>query len=138
MPSTMKQIDKSGRVNLKYNPINKFVVQLGLYDRRLGYLHPNRTFQVVHIYVHPSYDLSVLASPHDLALLKLDRKVAMVPGLITPVCLPLSTSFPDVATVGGTVSVAGWGAENDPHCTTGLGGPAPFHPCKVSAMPFAF
>ena len=97
-------------------------------------MYPNRTFSIQSITPHPQYNLSLKASPHDLALIQLDRDAEFVKGAIEPICLPESSSFPDQANHQVYVSVAGWGAKNDPHCTTGLGGPAPFHPCKVNSI----
>ncbi len=107
-------------------------MQLGIFDRKLTYLYANRTFNVTNVIVHVDYDFENVASPHDLALLKLDRPAEMIRGLIVPICLPISDNFPDEPSDHVTVNVAGWGSETDPQCTTGLGGPAPFHPCKVT------
>ena len=70
---------------------------------------------------HPQYDL---------ALVKVIKPIKFS-DQVMPICLPMSTKFPDHK---GTVYVAGWGlhheAQEESKCTTGDKGPDPFSKCK--------
>ncbi len=56
-----------------------------------------------------------------MALIRLRRKVRLIPGLVSPICLPTSANFPDANL--DTVYVAGWGLISPKNCFTGEGGP---------------
>ena len=68
--------------------MKRFEVQIGMYDRKLSFLHS--TFQVEKAIVHPNYDLNVKVSQDDIAILKLNQPVKILPYQIMPICLPIS------------------------------------------------
>ena len=79
-----------------YDPGKRFKLQLGVPNRLLSHLYPNRTFRVSDVFVHPEYEgLDRPAVPHDLALLKLTGPVELVRGVVAPICLPFGRRFPD-------------------------------------------
>ena len=65
---------------------------------------PRQKFSVSRVVRHPLYKRTEQADRFDIALLKLDRKVTLMPH-IQPVCLPTEATKPGVVSM-----VAGWGA----------------------------
>ncbi|XP_059089980.1 uncharacterized protein LOC131885820 [Tigriopus californicus] len=125
---------QKGRMHPLFNINERFQIQIGVSNRLLSHLYPNRTYGVSRVVIHPSYQISDLASPHDLALLRLDRSVEFIKHVIAPICLPGGSGF-GAESGPGLASVAGWGAKEDAACLTEWGGPSPFHQCK---FPFVF
>ena len=122
---------ENGTIAILYNVRDKFLIEVGIPDRRLGFLYPNRTYQAKDVIVHPEYDLNAKASPNDLAIIVLDKKVQFVDNIIAPICLPGVKGFPtDGELTGWRANVAGWGKTEDPQCVTTSLGPAKFQVCQ--------
>jgi len=68
---------------------------------------PRQKFYVSEIVMHPKYEFTPQADRYDVALLRLDRPVTLMPH-IAPVCLP----DPGTIKTGSRSIVAGWGATN--------------------------
>lgn len=137
-PPTVDEPGQNGQTTRRMYPLfninERFQIQIGVSNRLRSHLYPNRTYGVSDVVIHPSYQISTLASPHDLALLRLDRSVEFVKHVIAPICLPWGSGFAEESGPG-LASIAGWGAKEDAACLTEWGGPAPFHQCK---FPFVF
>lgn len=129
-PPTVDEPGQNGQTTRRMYPLfninERFQIQIGVSNRLRSHLYPNRTYGVSDVVIHPSYQISTLASPHDLALLRLDRSVEFVKHVIAPICLPWGSGFAEESGPG-LASIAGWGAKEDAACLTEWGGPAPFH-----------
>ena len=73
---------------INYDIKEKFLIEIGIPNRRLGFLFPNRTYQAKDVIVHPKYDLHAKASPNDLVIIELNKKVQYIDNIIGPICLP--------------------------------------------------
>lgn len=75
----------------------------------------------------------------DLSIIRVDRDIVFIPGVVAPICLPSGSMQDDdaggAAAAGpGHVYVAGWGASHA-QCDSDGSGPAPHRACK---FPFVF
>lgn len=93
-----------GSGNRQMSNNNKIFVEAGISDRRFGFLFPNRTYSIRNVHIHPFYNVSLLYSSHDLALLRLKRRIDFIRGLTSPICIASGTSTLEM----NGLSVAGW------------------------------
>ena len=93
--SILNQKSKEKEFEFSYDPLKRFEIQLGVLNILVSKLFSNRTYRTDKIKVHPDFNPKLLASPHDLALLRLKERVELVPNEIIPICLPLSQDYPD-------------------------------------------
>merc|ERR1719309_1792922 len=109
----------------KYKPAEVFVVYLGLNGLKVDFENKKIEGQIKHEYgvedilAHPEYDTS--DGFQDIALVKLDRDVKFIDGVIEPICLPKVFDKSDLPAKGKKldVFVAGWGriqGEAGPRC----------------------
>ncbi|XP_023338064.1 uncharacterized protein LOC111708804 [Eurytemora carolleeae] len=100
-----------------YLGINGNVVQIDSSDLRGN---PRYEYGVLEIKSHPEYALMTF----DIALVKLDRDIQFIPGVLESICLPLADDRSDI--VEGEenleVYIAGWGRMSS-DCTTNEYGP---------------
>lgn len=106
-------------------------IQIGVPNRLLSHIYPNRTYHVASIYIHPDYNNDQKLA-HDIGLIKVNRRVEMKRRELNPICLPIELNR---AIEDDLLSVAGWGAQADSICMTGNGGPGPYQRCQ---FPFEF
>jgi len=125
----------AGRPN--YNPKEELAAYLGINTKIVEFdnsdIKGNPTFEygTEDVISHPGYH-----GTQDIALVKLDRDVKFLPGVVEPICLPLSDDKSDVPKKGEklNVFVAGWG-RTSATCTTNEMGPVKNLKCK---FPFEF
>ena len=88
-----RSADKS--FEFQYDPRNRFELQLGVLNTLVSGLFANRTYRADKVEVHPDFDPKLMASPHDVALLRLEQKVEFVQNEIGTICLPSNENYPD-------------------------------------------
>lgn len=71
-------------------------------------LPPSFDIPITEKVVHPSYDARSRDTWHDIALLRLARRIP-ANGPIVPICLPVTQHLRNMDYTGHTFNVAGWG-----------------------------
>jgi len=111
-----------------YLGINKMETQIDVSDMKGN---PKYEYGVEDVISHPDYKTS-----SDIALIKLDRDIEFVPGVLEPICLPAADDKSDVSQKDNLLDmyVSGWGKTSS-DCTTDEFGPIKNLKCK---LPFTY
>jgi len=118
-----------------YNPSQELLAYLGLNKMATDVFNSElkgvKKFEygVEDVISHPKY-----ATSNDIALVKLDRDIEFIPGVLEPICLPAADDKSDIPKKGEMldVYVSGWGRTSDTNCVTDEFGPVKNIKCKKS------